>query len=271
MKCIEKIDNYIHRITLPYKDIFTTVYIIETQDGIVLFDTGSSNEDIERFVIPFMKSIGVYETDLNYVFISHNHEDHVGGLHKIIDECPNICIITKDAFLRDKYKESNNVLISDDYDIVCGVLKIVPIPGHTKDCCALFDIRTSTLICGDCLQFYGVFGSGVWGTNICLPIDYTESIRYLKKLNIDTILTAHDYHPHGRDYIGKEAVCKAFDVCIEALDEIKELIEKNINSDFDEICRLYSGTNKPAIGKHVVAALKNINMLTGSQLYKVGN
>ena len=44
--------------------------------------------------------------------------------------------------------------------------KIDLVTGHASDCAALYDRKTKTLISGDCLQLFGVFGSGAWGANI---------------------------------------------------------------------------------------------------------
>jgi hypothetical protein len=41
MESITQISEHIHRLTLPYKDIFTTVYTVRTPEGVLLFDAAS--------------------------------------------------------------------------------------------------------------------------------------------------------------------------------------------------------------------------------------
>lgn len=52
MKRIEKINEYIHRLTIPYKDIYTTVLFIKTEEGVVLFDTATFEEDVKEQILP---------------------------------------------------------------------------------------------------------------------------------------------------------------------------------------------------------------------------
>ena len=40
------ISSRIRRITIPYKDIYTSVFILDTKDGTILFDTASGDYDV---------------------------------------------------------------------------------------------------------------------------------------------------------------------------------------------------------------------------------
>ena len=48
----------IFRITTPYKDIFTTVYVIKTEKGVLLFDAASYDCDADDAIIPALASFG---------------------------------------------------------------------------------------------------------------------------------------------------------------------------------------------------------------------
>jgi len=50
------INENIHKITLPYKDIFTTVCTVSTKNGTMLFDAASYDEDVENYIIPMLDS-----------------------------------------------------------------------------------------------------------------------------------------------------------------------------------------------------------------------
>ena len=44
MKNLTSLTDKIHRLTIPYKDIFTTVYTVKTDTGVLLFDAASTRE-----------------------------------------------------------------------------------------------------------------------------------------------------------------------------------------------------------------------------------
>lgn len=255
---MQKINESIYRLTIPYKDIFTTVYIIKTDKGALLFDTGSYDEDIENYIVPFLDALEITADMLKYVFISHNHKDHAGGLNEFMKKFPKTCIITRSFELKEQYK-SYNTRMPNDNDVVLDVLKAITIPGHTQDSCAIYDTRTKTLISGDCLQLYGIYGSGKWGSNIRFPQEHIDAVGKLRQMDIQHILTAHDYHPCGYSYVGVDAIAKALDSCVRPLNEIKDLIFQNPDANDEEICALYNSFNNPTLGVHVVSAVRNLS------------
>ena len=257
MKNIQKINENIYRLTMPYKDIFTTVYTIKTDNGILLFDAGSYDEDVENYILPFLEELEITEDILKYVFISHNHKDHAGGLRAFMNKFTETCIISRSPKIKEQYI-SYNVLMPNDNDVILDVLQIITIPGHSQDSSAIYDTRTKTLISGDCLQLYGIYGSGNWGSNISYPKEYIDAVDKLRKMGIQHILTAHDYHPYGYSYAGDDDVSKALDACISPLTEINDLISQNQDADDEKICTLYNFSDKPTLGVHVVSAVREM-------------
>ena len=79
-----KINDNLSYITTAYKDIFTTVYLIKTEKGYMLFDSASFDCDIDNDIKPMLEKTNVSDEDLKYVFISHAHLDHMGGLKRFI-------------------------------------------------------------------------------------------------------------------------------------------------------------------------------------------
>ena len=75
-------------------------------------------------------------------------------------------------------------------------------------------------------------------------------------MEIDHILTAHDYHPYGYCYKGKEAVQKALDACIEPLYKVRDMIKANPTLSDEEICALYNNEKTPTLGEHVVTQVR---------------
>lgn len=256
MNEIFKVNEHIHGIKTEYKDIYTTVYTVETPEGTLLFDAASFDDDITDHVIPMLEELGI--TDLKYVFISHNHKDHAGGLEELLKYFPDIEILSRCPILKEKFA-GFKVTSLNDGDSVLGDLEIVTIPGHTMDSAGIYDKRTKTLISGDSMQLYGIFGSGLWASNINYPTEHFEALSKLSKMDIEKICTAHDYHPQGQFYTGKEDVLKAIENCKRPLERISELIDENPEFNDEEIAALYnSAGNLPTLGAHVVCAVRKM-------------
>ena len=260
MESVFKINENIYRTTVPYKDIFTTIYLISGKEGFILFDCASFDSDTEEYIRPFLESVGVNENNLKYVFISHNHIDHAGGLQGFLKLYPNVTVITRSESLKDSLS-GYNVIAPEDGDILMNDFKVVAIPGHTPDSAGIFDTRTNTLISGDSLQLYGIFGSQDWASNISMPVEHFERIKALREMDIDAILTAHDYHPYGYRADGKDEVKKFLDASEEPLYKLRDIILKNPDADDEKIREIYNNSDKiPTISARVVAAIREATL-----------
>lgn len=256
MKELSKVNENIYRLVIPYKDIRTTVYFIKTSEGVMIFDTASASEDTDNYIVPALEIIGVSFCEVKYIFISHKHRDHAGGLGRLVEKIHNVRILSRSDVLKDEYGEK--VCSPEDGDTVMGCLKAVTIPGHTSDSCAILDTRTKTLITGDCLQVYGIFGSGDWGCNITYIREHIAAVEKVKNMDIEEIYTAHDYHPAGYCFKGKKEIEKALKGCIDPLLEIKNIIEKNPSLDDGAVREAYNGAAEvPTVSVSVVKAVRS--------------
>ena len=251
---ITKENENIFRITTPYKDIFTSIYLIKTEKGAMLFDVGSYPSDVDDYIVPFLNEIGLVSKEVKYVCISHNHADHSGGLSAFCEMFPNVTVISRNNGLVDKYKTS---VLPSDNDVFLDVLKVVTIPGHTSDAIGIIDLRTNTLICGDCLQMYGLYGSGEWGSNITLIKQHYDALDKLENMPIENILTAHDYHPHGYKYIGNDEVMLAIKYSRESLNSIESIIKNSSEYSNAGITAKCNERGLPRVSERVVAALRS--------------
>lgn len=196
MQLCQKISDNLFCLRIPYKDIFTTVYFIKTAEGVMLFDAASYDEDIDDYVIPALDELNIAKEDLKYVFISHPHRDHEGGLKRLLALLPHLTVVST----AEKHLETcadYNVILPGEGDVFLGSLQVVLIPGHTVAAAGILDTRDLSLISGDSLQLYGIFGSGLWGSNIRFPAAHFEAIKKLRHMEIESIYAAHDYAPLG--------------------------------------------------------------------------
>ena len=250
------INENIHKIIIPYKDIFTTVCTVSTSNGVVLFDSASFDEDVENYILPMLNELEISKENLKYVFISHHHRDHSGALNELLKHFPDLTVLTRSSELKEKCS-GYKVYCPDDGETLLCNLKVVTIPGHTYDSMALLDTRTNTLLTGDALQVYGIFGSQDWGSNIGFPVEYIESIEKVRKLDIQEIHTAHDYHPVGTVACGNQAVMRMLDACIEPIENIRSLVKANFSKSDEDIRTLYNQqVNVPTITTRVVCAVR---------------
>ena len=255
MSICTKINDNIFLFRTAYKDIFTTIYVVKTDAGALLFDAASYDCDVDDSILPALDELGIGADELKYVFISHPHADHAGGLKRLLECLPDVTVLSGGEALAAKHPGSKFEFPKDG-DTILDVLKVVTIPGHTIDSMAILDTRTDSLISGDALQLYGIFGSGLWGSNINFVSEHRAAIEKLRTIKIAEIMTAHDYHPLGQRYIGEEKVAAALGYCIEPLDRVVKLIEENPDKDNETLAAIYNDGTVPTLAPRIVGAVR---------------
>ena len=241
----------IRRITMPYKDIYTSVFILDTPEGSVLFDTAFSAYDVDTYILPELQ-----RRNLRYIFISHNHRDHAWGLDRLMEVYPDATIVTANDALAEKFANFS-VLRSQDGDVILDTFQVVSIPGHTADSQGLLDTRTKMLFTGDSLQAYGIYGEGEWGACIrCVP-EHLAALPKLKMLDIDNLVMSHDYHPYGNEVFGKEEISECLDICAKALHQVKDVLCQHPEIGDQEVADLYNkDSGLPTVPAFVVEAIR---------------
>lgn len=246
----------IHRLVIPFLDIYTTVFLIETPDGALLFDTATYPEDADNYILPALRQLGISRDTLHCVVVSHNHRDHAGSLPRIHQEFPEAFLLTGSAKLREQYPDAN-FLSAEDGTKVLNVLEVVTIPGHTGDAIGILDTRTGTLLSGDGLQLFGIYGSGKWGANISYPAAHRFAVEKLRSLPLNTIAASHDYHPCGYIARGKAEINAYLGACTEALDRIRDVILRHPEQDDETLAAEYNrNSGLPTVAAHVFAAMR---------------
>lgn len=258
MSAFVKLNENIYAVTTPYKDIFTTTLVIKTDEGALLFDSASFDADIIDTVLPMLRELNIGREELKCVFISHNHADHAGGLRELLKHFPDITVYSRSETISQRCDTGAHIVRFEDGDELLPMLRAVTVQGHTADSSAVLDCRTGSLITGDCLQLYGIFGSGKWGANINFVAEHLAALDKLSAMDeVVNVYTAHDYHPYGSRYEGREAVLLALEACREPLLLAKRLIDENPDLDDEAIAELYNKEKKlPTMGAHVVTGIR---------------
>lgn len=204
-----KIDNLgagLFRILIPFDgDVTTTVYVVLLEDGVVLIDSATYLTDVDNYIIPALDELKISIESVKYLLLTHDHGDHAGGAKRLLEVAENATIGASFSF------NSLKFVPLTDGELIGGRLQVVSLPGHTQNSVGFLDLKTNTLLSGDCLQLEGV---GKYRNGIGYPSLYIESCEKLKKMNISRIVTAHEYDPLGSIADGEDEVEKYLDLCI---------------------------------------------------------
>ena len=165
----------IYRLKVPFMSVYTSVFLVQFDGKNLLIDCGTDASDVDNYIIPALKELRLTLDDINYLIVTHNHEDHAGGKGRIL-ECNQKIQVVGD----------NNIEFSRE-------IKIYPLIGHTQDFLGVLDLRSGTLISGDGLQ-----GAGI-GKFRCSLENKEEYIKSIEKIQADeriqNILFSHAYEP----------------------------------------------------------------------------
>lgn len=68
----------IHSIEAPLGDRFVRTFALVGDQAVLLIDSGLDDTPA-NYILPYLQSIGVTPSQINYVLISHADLDHSGG------------------------------------------------------------------------------------------------------------------------------------------------------------------------------------------------
>ena len=218
--------NNIDRIWIPFDGVQTSVFLIRTPEGNLLFDCASDKFDVQKLLLHELQENGIYFGDIRWLFCSHFHSDHMGGLPFLLDRMPWLHIAVKDSsYVHPLYKHRVHTVY--DTETIMNELQVLFTPGHSEDSISLLDKRTKTLLSGDALQQRGI---GKYGTGIANPILYRQTIQRIRQLQPNCILASHAYDPLGEKAEGIETVNRYLDESIEYLSMLEVFVKKQVDT-----------------------------------------
>ena len=219
---IIKLTTDIYRLQIPFSNIYTCMFLIRTPEGTVVYDTGTYSSDISNYLAPALQELGMEQPAA--VVLSHNHGDHAGGLAAFHELYPDAAIYAGSEACKERVDAPVQVL--KDGDLFFG-LRAVHIPGHTADCTGIYDERSKTLLSADCLQAYGIYGKGKWGTSIPLWQNHLKALERLRAMDIEALYTAHHYEPLGNSAVGTQQVADYIEKCAQAIYDLREFVKNH--------------------------------------------
>ena len=70
----------IYRLKVPFENIYTSVFLIKAEDGDILVDCATTDQDVDEHIAPALQQLGTDISKVKKIVITHKHGDHAGGL-----------------------------------------------------------------------------------------------------------------------------------------------------------------------------------------------
>lgn len=159
------------------------VWLWVVNNSVTVIDPGIS--------IPIINWIKSNQLNLEFIFQTHHHFDHIGGTQDLINEWPNVKII---ASKKDKKRiPFQNISVEDGtiLEIMNKKFEVIELLGHTRAHISFYsnDFPNPILFVGDTL-FSGGCGRILEGTNEQMY----KSLKKISSLPLNTLIyCAHEY------------------------------------------------------------------------------
>lgn len=193
----EKI-NKIFQLKIPFENIYTSVFLVDTLSDKILVDCGTKSSDVDDFIIPSLKKLEIDLADISFLVLTHKHGDHVGGLEHVMSINPKIKVV-------------------DSIVDFCPNVEVYNLTGHTNDCIGLLELSTGTLLTGDGLQGEDVGMYKCYLENVDGYRQTLNNILFDKRIN--NAILSHAYNPWKTDtFLGRDDVERLISDCIKVAD-----------------------------------------------------
>lgn len=127
---------------------FVSAYVLVRGNEAAVVDTGQSGS--ASAILDGLSALGATWDNVGHVVLTHNHDDHVGGLADVLAAAPGATVYAGEADLG-RIRSSASLQSIGDGDEVLG-LGVLNTPGHTEGSISLFDTETGILVAGDAIN-----------------------------------------------------------------------------------------------------------------------
>ncbi len=145
-----------------------------------------------------MSALKSHKLELEAVLVTHHHQDHIGGIHALIDHFPNLKVFAPKL---EHYDFSHHPVCEPDI-LKCTdwmpETRVLDLPGHTLGHIGFYMTYNSQkwLFCGDTL-----FGAGCGRLFEGTPSQMFASLHKLAALPADTaVYCTHEYTLHNINF-----------------------------------------------------------------------
>lgn len=219
----------IHRIEAPLGERFIAMYLLTGPERALLFDTGVA-DSVPGTLLPYLESIGFDPAGIRRVISSHCDFDHTGGNAALAAVAPDAEFLagradvpmTEDVelLISGRYGEFAARDLFDDppettaevrrstglvpvhraldggetFDLGDRTIEVLSVPGHSPGHLALWDAANRTLLISDAVLGETVptaDGRAAFPPTYRDTVAYVDSIRRLRELDAELLLTAH--------------------------------------------------------------------------------
>lgn len=233
----EKITDGILRLRVPFESIYTAVFLVQTVYGDILVDAATTKYDAEEVILPAICKV-TSSDNIKYIFCTHLHGDHGGGIRHLLPLLKNAKVASSAARAIELYGEENVHTVHDG-DTLLG-LNVISLKGHSYDSMGLFDTRTSTVLLGDGIQLCGIMK---YGTGVEFPSDYKNMLAKLRKMDIKMLVASHEYYPLGSIATG-DGVKEYIDFAESAYKAIEDFVALHRGEDPVKIAAEYTALTR---------------------------
>lgn len=171
-----------------FKDNY--IWLITNGSKAVAIDPGDA--------APLLKALASRRLELEAVLVTHHHQDHIGGIHVLIEKFPHLQVFAP----QQGHYDFQHTPAGEPDSIQCvdwlPEISVLNLPGHTLDHIGFYLTYNEQrwLFCGDTL-----FGAGCGRLFEGTPSQLFSSLRKLAALSADTqVFCTHEYTLHNINF-----------------------------------------------------------------------
>jgi hydroxyacylglutathione hydrolase len=176
-------------IPIPaFKDNY--LWLMHNGEQAIVVDPGDAQ--------PVLDTLSALKLKLTAILITHHHQDHIGGVSKLLSKLPDVTVYAP----KQEFYDFAHIKLSEPDEIQCASwlpkARVIDLPGHTLGHIAYYITfeNKKWLFCGDTL-----FGAGCGRLFEGSPAQMYQSLQKLAALAADTqVFCTHEYTLHNINF-----------------------------------------------------------------------